>query len=395
MKNKTEETRKADHPSLVRARAKFCGRGGCTAKTQTGIVRYAIAHREGPTVFDLGSDSLHPIYLTVERVPDRTHFCRYSERKIRPELPQSERDARRAKNDPKFRRRWVADIRRQAEKLALVPMGTLAEVTIASDSRTDRVRQLSDLQKLAASAGQKLNYAIPKIPVGVLIECDIALARRVGCKIDMTGKNASFQSTRGASKLFSAPGETEWKNGCPVKYTRATRDNYVRSFAVIRDARTLDYALHTREMRVELPVELAWDVDKNGLRAYRIDSIRDDYHPEASDLLAGVARIVAKLEENRTKRLTEEARLTAEKADAEGVYICLADSLRAGNCQAASEAWMLRHGLEKNRHYPAVAILGIIGQDDPGRARLAISAAVHRHHREMERGYAELAEHVA
>ncbi|MFA5321973.1 MAG: ATP-binding protein [Smithella sp.] len=162
-----------------------------------------------------------------------------------------------------------------------------------------------------------------------------------------------------------------------------------------RADRTLDYALHTREMRIELPENLAWDADKNGLRAYRTDSIRDDYHPDASDMLAGVARIVAKLEENRTRRLAEEARLTAERADAEGVYVCLSDSLRAGNCRAASEAWMTRHGLEKNRHYPAVEILGLIGQDDPGRARLAISAAVHRHHREIERGYAELAEHVA
>jgi hypothetical protein len=372
------ETKKIETPlkKLIARQTARARALGCTAKTTAGIVRFL---RANSGEYDGRLDTPHRSWGDNAQETART----------------ADPDAKRARADKKFRRRWVADIRRQAEKLVLVPMGTLAEVSGAVDTISDRRAQLAEFFRRTAIAGVNLDYAIPPVPVGVLVDVDQHTARKAGVKLDMRGKDARIILTRGSSRLVSAPGETEWKNGRAVSYTRATRDNYVRSFAVIRDDQTVDYALHTLEMRIELPAELAWDAEKNGLRAYRTDSNRDDYHPDASDLFAGVARIVAKLEENRARRLVEEARLTAERADAEGVYICLADSLRAGNCQAASEAWMTRHGLEKNRHYAAVEILGLIGQDDPGRARLAISAAVHRHHREMERGYAELAEHVA
>ncbi|MFA5321971.1 MAG: hypothetical protein WC373_04800 [Smithella sp.] len=91
------ETRKADHPAVIRARKKYCTRGACAAKTQRGIIRYALAHHHTPFPHDLDSTSLRA----------GKYAPHYFSHRVRPALTQDERDARRARNDKKFLRRWT------------------------------------------------------------------------------------------------------------------------------------------------------------------------------------------------------------------------------------------------------------------------------------------------
>jgi hypothetical protein len=124
------------------------------------------------------------------------------------------------------------------------------------------------------------------------------------------------------------------------------------------------------------------------------NSRQDDYHPSASDLIKENAgdKIAEKVWQNHKVRLETKAREAAALAGMEGVVVCVADSRRAGNCEAGTFSFATRHNLDPRQHYPAAELVQI-ANGDSSRVRLAITAAVLRHKREMERGYSELAEH--
>ena len=63
----------------------------------------------------------------------------------------------------------------------------------------------------------------------------------------------------------------------------------------------------------------------------------------------------------------------------------LADSLAAGNCQAGSEQFARRHGLNPTRWYKPNELLAV-ANGDAQRVRLAVLAAVRRHDRLAEAG---------
>jgi len=157
------------------------------------------------------------------------------------------------------------------------------------------------------------------------------------------------------------------------------------------DGQTCEYALHTRRNTITLPDGYRWGEDSHGLRAYVIASPADDYHPDAKNLISMTSsKIVAVIQQNRQRRLNTEAQQRAEEADMQGVWVGLSDSIRAGNCQAGSIRWATDHGLDPKRHYPALEICRIgAGDGSAGRVRVAISAAIIRHKRDMERGYCE------
>ena len=130
--------------------------------------------------------------------------------------------------------------------------------------------------------------------------------------------------------------------------------------------------------------------DANGLR---LVIGPDDYHPSEYELRKwDVAGWVAKIQANAATRKRLAAEREAESADIAGVWVCLADSLRAGNCRAGTEQFAIRHGLDLRRHYRASQILAQANGDE-GRVRLAIKAACIRTHIECERGYSLLSEH--
>lgn len=221
------------------------------------------------------------------------------------------------------------------------------------------------------------------------------LARKHKAEVRMTGKDWELYSSLSRSYIHHSPGETIWKNGKPRRYTRAICDNYVRSFAVRWSSATIDGIFHNTRYSITLPDGYAWGKDANGLKAYDTTSIRDDYHPEVSDLLAADAAylITQKIIENRETRRKMEAQAIAEKAEMDGVWVCLADSLRAGNCKSGTIAFCARHHLDPSRHYTALEIFEI-ANGDASRARLAITAATLRHQREMRQGFADLADHI-
>jgi hypothetical protein len=81
-----------------------------------------------------------------------------------------------------------------------------------------------------------------------------------------------------------------------------------------------------------------------------------------------------------------------KRAEEIGVMVCLADSVRAGNCRAGSENFARNHGLDPSKHYTPAEVLAVAN----GQTRfvaLACTAALRRTIRELDRGYSDLAEH--
>ena len=217
--------------------------------------------------------------------------------------------------------------------------------------------------------------------------------------VTMRGVDASIDSTFHVSYGIHEAAYTEWdKKGRPGG-VRAVHDNFVRSFGVVVEGgRVLEFVVHRTIGRVELPEGYLWGCDANGLRAYRVASPADDYHPSASDLLgwgagAGSA-IVRRLVANREQRELMRAAEVVRAASDAGVFVCLADSLRAGNCRAGTLAFGARHNLDPARHYEAPELL-TIANGEASRVRLAVTAARLRHVRELSAGVCVLAEHRA
>jgi hypothetical protein len=218
-------------------------------------------------------------------------------------------------------------------------------------------------------------------------------ARRFGVTgIHMKGKNATL-SPDFVTYHQHFPGETEWKGGNPVGYTRAVNDNYVRSVAWINSPQTLDYIFHETRIRLTLPNNtFTWNIDTNGLK---VSNGPDDFHPEVSDLLEknAVERIILKLQNNAEQRKRTAAIRLAEIAEMEDVWVCFNDSLRAGNCRGGTSAFADKHQLNPHNHYRATEILQMSNGDN-GRAKLAIRIAIQRTHRENQAGISYLSDHT-
>ena len=357
----------------------------------------AMAHELGST-----ATTVRGIVRFMRGCPRRQHNrlgCRRTwDYCPRPSYIQAEREARRAADDLQFRNGWKRGIIRELRAVCNPPQRTLAEVTAAAESRDKRQTQLKKIMALAATGAYRPRRTPALAPLaGALLlgkKRDVAaLARKFGAQIIMRGADARSICTRRNSKHVYEPGETEWKNGNPKAYTRAKHDNYIRSFAMIRDPQTIDVVIHTHEYSVSLPHGFAWDVDENGLRAFQVGSRRDDYHPDACELYNGID-FVAAIERNRETRLRLMAEIAAEAAP--DTTVCLADSVRAGNCRQGSLSWCERVGLNPERHYTSAEIVAAgANGGDFGRARLAIAAAARREREEMARGYALLSEHTA
>lgn len=406
--NKTQ----AEHPSLSRARITATALGS-TATTARGIARYLSGHH--PTAKPL--TRLIAIDRRAElnaRVESLTAAVAITEaRRDLDRLPQliirqaraprqavsdAERMARRARDDRRFRRSHLAKLKRREKAAVSYPL-TLAGVTQRADSGKARTAELAEVARLRSVISGKpcAAIALPAISGAVKVPVDTHAAKLSHASIDMRGKDATLAPTFRNSHGNHSAGETEWKNGRPKHYTRATHDNYVRSFAIIDgDKRSIAYACHQREATVPLPDGYLWNVDANGLRVVDATARHVDYHPTASDLLRkdAATHLITTLEANRAQRERLKAERTVEAARVAGVYVCLADALRAGNCRAGCEQFAARHGLDPRRHYAAPELLEM-ANGDASRVRLTVTAARLRHEKEMAQGFALLSEHAA
>lgn len=136
-----------------------------------------------------------------------------------------------------------------------------------------------------------------------------------------------------------------------------------------------------------------WHVDTNGVRLVRIAD-GADYHPSSDEIKAGRAAIIATLREraDTRKKTSIAAKRDAkiiERACKDGVWVCLADAIAAGNCRTGTESFARRHGLDIRRHYRAESLPREQG-DTSRRVALAVIAAQRRQARDLERGYAEI-----
>lgn len=126
--------------------------------------------------------------------------------------------------------------------------------------------------------------------------------------------------------------------------------------------------------------------------AFREHATGEEYHVGVER--APRAKAAAAFAQRASVRESAVIAALVERGEADGVYVCLADSLRAGNCRAGSESYAARHNLDASRHYPA-GDLRSIANGDAKFVRAAIIAAFRRHSREMRQGFALLSDHSA
>lgn len=171
----------------------------------------------------------------------------------------------------------------------------------------------------------------------------------------------------------------------------------VESWARVHSLR-IEYHLHGRVATIPAPRGYRWDSDANGLV---LVGRAGDYHPTASELIDAAGDkcrgLIAKLKENAAirkvaaKKAKQQLKMV-RRAEREGARICLADSLRAGNCRAGSTNWARNHNLDPAQHYKPTQVLAL-ANGDASRVAIVAAAAIRRHQQEMQRGYCELAEH--
>jgi hypothetical protein len=363
------------HPTLTRYR-EAARRLGCRATTADGIRRWTRDNTVSKTI--------------------RLHYSKPMQRwtwEDQQRTRKADPEAKRAKHDKAFRRRYLARLTRTENKLCKCD-GTLSGIAdyYLPQTESERILTLQEIARQRKIVTGKDSPVRAPTQYGIRIPVDAVNARKHGCTISMRGDNARVIACREPSHHDHEPGITKWKGGRPIKYTRAKNDNYVRSVAVVRDSLTLDYMLHNDTYAVTLPEGYHWHLDYLGLRAVSDADRSHDYHVCAADLLAQVEnpeRIPAMIRENAETRQRVKAEQAAEAAALAGIYVCVADSINAGNCRAGTIAFAKRHKLDVRRHYPAPELLAQ-ANGEAGRVRLAITAARRRHGREMERGYCDL-----
>jgi len=183
-------------------------------------------------------------------------------------------------------------------------------------------------------------------------------------------------------------------------YTRMEYAPYVASWAIIRrDSRFIEFGYDDESKILEAPYGYYWARDSHGLKLQARACKADDYHPDADDLRDYSKRAIrAKIIKNRDQRrelAREQKRKNQTIADLEarGVWVCAADSVRAGNCREGTRSFARQHGLSVERHYrPSEILSHANGNTD--RALLAVFSAAKRDAKERRRGYAVLQDHV-
>lgn len=366
---------KKKHPCVDRVRSAIADI--CSATTIRGLVRFVRTHHgclAGATIpLDPKRPKWHELAARWRPSGQADRWIPRDER-----WDSDERIRRRLKHDAEFRRRTRAALRR----LATVAAGRYSPER--HDKASEAVRRAS---QLGLTVPLRIDPRLDELPV-----------KWRDLSYSPAAKDASARATLGSPSRDRRAGWTTWKNGTPRSYTRATDDSLVLSAARLNRDGSLDYWFQEpggqrEQWHHAAPDGLKWDRDANGLRLVRGP---DDYHPTAAELRGGadaLARMAEALRRNAEVRRRNAAEGAAEHADAEGVYVCLADSLRGGNCRAGTEAFGRRHGLDG--HVPAGRLLDVAGAADLPRVRLAIRAATVRHRREMAQGYADLQDHDA
>lgn len=349
---------------------------GSTAKTQRGAIRY-LANRVNRSWLR------RHLFPAANSTPP-------TEWRLAEECRTRNPDAKRARDDREFRRKFLARLRRSEAKLTSYDSTTLVGVLHRIDTDQSRRKAWGDLQECRRIVTGK-GKTLPTCDDGVLVPVENEVSPRiVGAQIHLRGKNATIKPCSTESHHVHEDGSTRWVGGTPREYTRATNDNYVRSLALIVSPQRVEYVLHTTHVIVDLPDGYTWDKDW-GLRV--VHGV-DDYHPDCDDLIAEDApqRLVDNLHKNRERRRRLAKKQAVERAEMAGVWVCVRDSVNAGNCRVGTANYASKHHLDARRHYPAGRILDLANGDEWA-VRLALKSAVHRHNREVKAGICHVSDH--
>jgi hypothetical protein len=315
-------------------------------------------------------------------------------------LTQEDRDFRRAKKDKVFRRKFKTRLRREVKALTrefasdnLDKAVQLAEEFTKNDTRLTRLYNMWSV--LGKGAVTHKNVAtIARIPFGRKADERVYLRRDIGLQIEGRG-NVYLRTTASETYTTSRRHQSVYRYGRWRTIQNAEHNHFIRSLAIItRDKTRVKWRLHDQSLEITAPEGTSWRRDHHGIALVRG---QDEYHPMAFELYAASkgdwSHILREMDDNARLRQQELAENMVLAAEAEGVWVCLQDSLSAGNCLAGTLSWAEQQGIKPGRHYAATELLKCV-KTDAGRVRLALSHAIRRHKREMEQGYANLAEHV-
>jgi len=338
----------------------------------------------------------------VRPLPRTSRYSKSFPSYVKPRrFTDEERRVRRAWHDAEYRAaRTQQLVTELATVCATFPVGevTLCAITEWYDAAHDRAHCYYEaVAELRAIHGD--SFVVPELPKtlpGVVLLHDGAdIAKKCGAKIVRRGAEFGVYATAESSRYEYASGETEWKRGRPVNYCRARNDSYYRSFARICSSGVLDVAIHTTEYALLPPSGFRWDVDSNGLRLVDVTDNDRDLHFDAEDCWKsrkGFAWAIEAIEANAKLRAQQAEQLAKDTTDFADVYVCFADSRRAGNCASGTRSFALKHKLDVARHYPAALLLRH-ANGDSHRVRLACKAAKEQQDIDNARGYSLLEEH--
>lgn len=372
---------------------------GSTSKTFSGAIKYCIRNFCWPKMVTPGTGLIYIDRMLGDmpgqHVAKAQNYSRTKENYLAAEkLRKSEPEAKRARDCAKFRKNFLRKLNAETAKLTHPQLTNVDQICVAVMERGPSEARLEKIAELKSIALGKIQTpaVIEKITAGILVKTfSNKTARKYGAEINMSGSDAGIIVTRRPSFREHCSGNTTWKNGRPVSYSRAVNNNYVRSFGVVLNAQNFEFIFVTTKINVILPTGCSWAQDDHGVKAVRG---ADDYHPTAEDLLAKNAgeKIAEILSANTETRKLAAAEGLAKNAEMQGVYVCAADSLTAGNCVAGTKSFAEKHNIDIEKHYSAIEILSQ-GNGDTGRVRLAIRAAISRTKKENSQGFAIIAEH--
>lgn len=184
-----------------------------------------------------------------------------------------EREYRRTRHDPKFRKSLLCRLQRELKALNKAPEMTLDAITAWADDATkreqtykaiaERIRRISARSKIP----NLLTYA--DLPNVGYLYTNVRTARKCGGKLDMRGADARILLTYKKSWLDYREGWTEWSGGRPISYTRATRDNYVRSFGIIKLDGLLQAVCAERTFEQTAPEGFRWILENERIALQR------------------------------------------------------------------------------------------------------------------------------
>lgn len=198
---------------------------------------------------------------------------------------KSHPEAKRARDDARFRRSFLARRRREIQTLLHVDR-TVDGVVAHMLTITDRILRLNAIRKELAICSPRSVVPPADLPEWaqiILIEPNVAAG--LGAKVVRRGRNWKVFSSFAPSHSKHENGVTEWRKGRPIQYDRARNDNYVRSFGVIRSDGSLDCLFHETRRLYMRPDGWEWSVDTHGLvLRYAMDD-RVQFHPTADSLL--------------------------------------------------------------------------------------------------------------